>query len=136
MVYKNYCSLVSNSSTCVFLDARKNVEFKTKNMFVQITSKSNLLAILLFKVWSEFIFNFVKFVLRFKDGNEKFSVGRMTNPRSFLILNRGRRTKKNCQKVTFWNYLNKHIFGLEFKMFCLHLKRRMSMSLKPKSNNS
>ena len=25
-----------------------------------------------FKVWSEFIFNFVKLVLRFKDGNAKY----------------------------------------------------------------
>ena len=25
--------------------------------------------------------------------------------------------KKNCQKVAFWSYLNKHIFGLELKFF-------------------
>ena len=44
--------------------------------------------------------------------------------------------KKNCQKVAFWSYLNKHIFGLEFKIFCLHLKIHMLMSWRPTSNNS
>ena len=44
--------------------------------------------------------------------------------------------KKNCQKVAFWSYLNKHLFGLEFKIFCLHLKIYMLMSWRPTSNNS
>ena len=44
--------------------------------------------------------------------------------------------KNNCQKVAFWSYLNKHIFGLEFNIFCWHLKTHMLMSWKPTSNNS
>ena len=50
---------------------------------------------------------------------------------TFIVL-----IKKNCQKVAFWSYLNKHIFGLEFKIFCLHLKIHILMSWKPTSNNS
>ena len=45
-------------------------------------------------------------------------------------------SKKNFQKAAFWSYLNKHIFGLEFKIFCLHLKINMLMSWKATSNNS
>ena len=44
--------------------------------------------------------------------------------------------KKNYQKVAFWCYFNKRIFGLDFKIFCLRLKTHMSMIWKPTSNNS
>ena len=56
--------------------------------------------------------------------------------KGFKIQNPHHFWKKNCQKVAFWSYLNKHIFGLEFNIFCWHLKIHMLMSWKPTSNNS
>ena len=55
---------------------------------------------------------------------------------SILVVYLNPQRKKNCQKVAFWSYLNKHIFGLEFKMFCLHLKIHMLMNWKSTINNS
>eukprot|EP00493_Phyllostaurus_siculus_P008875 UN08984 len=51
----------------------------------------------------------------------------------FLVCSERRIAKKLLFEVI--GILNKHIFGLEVKIFCLHLKVHMLMSWKPTSNN-
>ena len=107
MVYKNYCSSVSNSLTCVFLDASKTFWIQDQKYVCSNNFKKQLF------------------------GNFSFSWNDYKIMKSFFVVE-----KKNCQKVDFLSYLNKHIFGLEFKIFRLRVEIHMLMSWKPTSNNS